>query len=180
MVEGWGRKQENPLWRTVEEEVEEYASLGEKGTSKMGGQLREEEREEVLTMLEANSDRFAYKVEDLGGYTGEPMGVPLVDEKVNIWSSPHKLSRAEWDYVEENCEKLEKLGIIRESNQRRYASATVVVRKRDENGDYTNLRQCGDYRPLNLQTEQDRYPLPFIDEILQSAILMTLWYGAGK
>ena len=51
MVEGWGRKQENPLWRAVEEEVEEYASLGEKGTSKLGGQLRDTEREEVLTML---------------------------------------------------------------------------------------------------------------------------------
>ena len=76
-----------------------------------------------------------------------------MDEKVNIWSSPHKLSRAEWDYVEENGEKLEKLGMIRESNQRRYASATVVVRKRNENGDDTDLRQCGDYRPLNLQTE---------------------------
>ena len=42
VVEDWGRKQENPLWRTVEEEVEEYASLGEKGTWKLGGQLREE------------------------------------------------------------------------------------------------------------------------------------------
>ena len=76
VVEDGGRKQENPLWRAVEEEVEEYASLGEKGTWKMGGQLREEEREEVLTMLEANNDRFAYKVDDLGEYTGEPKGVP--------------------------------------------------------------------------------------------------------
>ena len=29
----------------------------------------------------------------------------------------------------------------------KYASATVVVRKKDEEGNYTDFRQCGDYRP---------------------------------
>ena len=33
-----------------------------------------------------------------------------------------------------------------------FASATVVVRKKNEDGNYTDFRQCGDYKPLNQET----------------------------
>ena len=62
-------------------------------------------------------------------------------------------------------EKLEKLGYIRKSDQSQYASATVVVRKKDEEGNYTDFRKCGDYRPLNAKTTLDRYQLPLIESI---------------
>ena len=41
----------------------------------------------------------------------------------------------------------------------------MVVRKKDEEGKYTDFRQCGDYRPLNQETPLDRYPLPGIEDI---------------
>ena len=53
----------------------------------------------------------------------------------------------------------------------------MVVRKRDENGAYTDLRQCGDYRPINSFTEHDRYPLPSIEDIfleLQGATIFSV------
>ena len=65
----------------------------------------------------------------------------------------------------ERCAKLEKMGFIRKSKPSKYASATVVVRKKDEDGNYTNFRKCGDYRPLNLETDLDRYQLPLIETI---------------
>ena len=43
----------------------------------------------------------------------------------------------------------------------------MAVRKQDESGAYTDLRQCGDYRPVNLYTELDRYPLLAIEDIFQ-------------
>ena len=49
-----------------------------------------------------------------------------------------------------------------------YASAIVVVRKKDAEGNYTDFRQCGDYRPLNLETTLDRYPLPGIEDIFNA------------
>ena len=68
--------------------------------------------------------------------------------------------RAEWDFIEESCDKLVRLGMIRESNPTSYVSVTtIVVRRRDENENYRHLRQCGDYGSLHLQTEQERYPL---------------------
>ena len=41
----------------------------------------------------------------------------------------------------------------------------MVVRKKDEMGNYTDFHHCGDSRPLNQETALDRYPLPSIEDI---------------
>ena len=53
-------------------------------------------------------------------------------------------------------------GIIRESSSP-YASPIVLVRKKDG-----KLRICVDYRSLNAKTHKDAYPLPRIEEALQT------------
>ena len=130
----------------------------------LGGGLKERDHLDVLRVLEENNDRFAYNFDDLEQYTGLPMQIRLNNSKESF-RPPHKLGKKEWEFVGEQCAKLEKLGFIRKSNQSHYASATVVVRKKKENGDYTDLRKCGDYRPLNAETDLDRYQLPLIESI---------------
>ena len=131
---------------------------------KIGGSLTERDQLDVLRILSANNDRFAYSLEELSRYTGPAMEINL-NSKKDIFRPPHKLGEKELAFVGEQCEKLAKLGFIRKSDQSHYAAATVVVRKKDENGEYTDFRKCGDYRPLNLETDQDRYQLPLIDTI---------------
>ena len=109
----------------------------------VGTCLQEQEQIRVLTMLEGNVDRFAFSMEDIEPFKGEPMQLELNSEKP-IFRPPHKLGQVEWDFVERQCAKLERLGFIRRSKQSKYASATVVVRKKDEEGNYTDFRQCGD------------------------------------
>ena len=70
------------------------------------------------------------------------MRIDLNTEKP-IFRPPHKLGRVEWDFVEAQCKKLEGLVFIQRSTQSLYASAIVVVRKKDEEGNYTDFRQCG-------------------------------------
>ena len=53
-------------------------------------------------------------------------------------------------------------GVIEESNSP-WASPVVLVRKKDN-----TLRYCIDYRRLNAVTRKDSYPLPRIDESLDS------------
>jgi hypothetical protein len=40
--------------------------------------------------------------------------------------------------------------------------------KKDSAGLWTEKRMCGDYRPLNLVTPQDRYPMPIPKELFDS------------
>ena len=38
-----------------------------------------------------------------------------------------------------------------------------MVRKKDADGNHIDFRKCGDYRPLNAETNLDRYQLPLIE-----------------
>ena len=118
---------------------------------KLGPKLTEQDQLKVLQVLADNNDRFAYKIEELERYTGPPMEIKINTDK-DIFRPPHKLGEKELAFVGEQCTKLEKMGFIRKSYQSHYASATVVVRKKDENGEYTDFPKCADYRPLNLET----------------------------
>ena len=56
-----------------------------------------------------------------------------------------------------------KYNIIQPSTKSEWASPVILVPKK--NG---KLRFCVDYRQLNKVTKKDNYPLPRIDEILDS------------
>ena len=86
----------------------------------LGRCLQEQEQIRVLTMLEDNVDRFAFSMEDIEPFKGEPMQLELNSDKP-IFRPPHKLGQVEWDFVEGQCEKLERLGFIRRSKQSKYA-----------------------------------------------------------
>jgi hypothetical protein len=43
-----------------------------------------------------------------------------------------------------------------------------MLAKKDLTGLWTEKRMCGDYRPLNLVTPQDRCPMPILEELFDS------------
>ena len=67
--------------------------------------------------------------------------------------------------MEAQCKKLEGLGFIQRSTQSMFALATMAVCNKDEAGNYTEFKQCKDYKPLNQETTPDWYPFLGIEDI---------------
>ncbi len=69
--------------------------------------------------------------------------------------------------VDERCRELHEVGLIQPSSSD-FAAAIVMPAKKDSTGLWTEKRMCEDYRPLNLVTLQDRYPMPIPEELFNS------------
>lgn len=79
-----------------------------------------------------------------------------------IAAKPRKISLLNQKFVEEHVRDLLEQKVIRKSYSE-WASPIVLVPKADG-----TIRMCIDYRPLNLVTKRDAYPIPRIDDLLNS------------
>ncbi len=43
-----------------------------------------------------------------------------------------------------------------------------MLTKKDSDGLWTEKRMCGDYKPLNLVTPQDMYPMPILEKLFDN------------
>ncbi len=70
-------------------------------------------------------------------------------DKTPIYQRRHKLSKHEWELIDERCKELHEAGFIQPSS---FDFVTVIVMptKKDSVGLWTEKRMCEDYRPLNL------------------------------
>ncbi|MCW5953889.1 MAG: reverse transcriptase family protein, partial [Propionibacteriaceae bacterium] len=82
---------------------------------------------------------------------------------------PYRISPKEKEVIQKEVDEMEANKIIQKSKSP-WASPVVLVPKPDG-----SIRFCIDYRKLNKITKKDVYPLPRIDEILDSMIGMTFF-----
>ena len=61
--------------------------------------------------MDYNFDQFAFSLEDIEPFMGEPMRIVLNSDNP-ILCPPHKPGQVEWDFVEAQCKKLGGLGFI--------------------------------------------------------------------
>ncbi len=86
----------------------------------------------------------------------------ITNDEVPVRKRPYKLSREKQQFVDAEIQGLLDKKIIRPSISP-YASPVVVVPKKDGGS-----RLCVDYRGLNAKTHLDAYPMPQIQDILES------------
>ncbi len=66
---------------------------------------------------------------------------------------------------------LVELGKMKPSDSAYTCRATLLVKKDG------SRRFCGDYRPLNLQTRRDSFPMPLVDDVI-SQLGRSAWFTA--
>jgi len=105
-------------------------------------------------------------MKDLGRCKTMQFSIDLIDE-TPVYRRRLKLSKHEWELVDERCKELHEVGFIQPSSFH-FTAATVMPTKKDSVGLWTEKRMCRDYRPLNLVTPQDRYPMPILEELFDN------------
>lgn len=123
--------------------------------------LTPEQRGKLADILIEYEDVFAKSEFDLGTFTDIEHSINTGDSK----PVKQRLRRTPACFADEEETHLKKMvdaGVIQESVSE-WASAPVLIRKRDK-----SVRYCIDYRALNSVTVKDTFPLPLVDDCLDT------------
>jgi hypothetical protein len=123
--------------------------------------LTTEEQENFKKLIQKYSDVFSYEETDIGCTDTIKHEIHLTDDDPIVQADrripPHLIPE-----VKKILQQWMNGGIIKDSNSP-FASQMVIVKKK-----CGSLRICIDYRQLNMKTIRDAFPLPRIEESLES------------
>jgi hypothetical protein len=83
----------------------------------------------------------------LGVLIGPGIRIELASD-MPIFHRPYRYSDMERDLIQNRTLDLLEAGLM-ELSHGEYISATVMPTKKDIRGNYTDIRMCGDYHPIN-------------------------------
>lgn len=142
-------------------QIESVVSLIDKKMVPSNENITQSESDALIKLLNEFRDCFAFSVNELGCANDTEMEIKLHDTTPVVYR-PYRLSYSEREVVRNIVKELEEAGIVRPSSSN-YASPIILVKKKT--GDY---RLCIDFRALNKKTVKEHYPLPRIDDQLDS------------
>ena len=161
----------NPVWETPTVEVARIGQGSEEDIRQrqveltpqlvIGDACSEEERMKFTKLLLIKHNSFAMEDSELGETDVVEHSIDTNGArptKTFTWRLPYALRKE----LEEELTKLKAAGCIEPSTSP-YASGLVLVRKKDG-----SLRVCVDYQKLNQDTIPDRYPMPRVDELVDT------------
>ena len=164
---------ENHTWVIDEKEEEKMEALetvelveGEVDkTTKIGTTLSPEMRIRLIRFLKENLDVFAWSHEDMPGISPEVIQHKLnVDPERKPVQQRRRTFALERDQaITEEVTKLLTVGFIREVYYPEWLANVVLVKK--ANGKW---RMCVDFTDLNKACPKDSFPLPRIDQLVDS------------
>uniref|UniRef100_A0A2N9GHD1 Reverse transcriptase domain-containing protein n=1 Tax=Fagus sylvatica TaxID=28930 RepID=A0A2N9GHD1_FAGSY len=151
------------------EELEEIILVeglhNEKKTTRIGTSMKGEVRDSIVQFLRENADIFAWSHADMPGISTKVVAHQL---NVNPSFRPVKQKRRVFApernaAITEEVDKLLQAGFIREVYYPEWLANVVMVKK--STGKW---RMCVDFTDLNKACPKDSYPLPRIDQLVDS------------
>jgi hypothetical protein len=121
--------------------------------------LDELKRPLLWKLLDRYQDVFAWNKGELGCCTA---GEHSIDTQgfPPCRATPGRLSYWEEAEVKRQIDVLVDLGKMKPSNSEYACRVTLPVKKDG------SIRFCGDYKPLNLQTRRDSFPMPLVEDVI--------------
>ena len=157
-------------WKHNEQDKLKLLNLGiadDPKLVKLNANLNPQLTTDATSLFLEYQDVFAFSYEDLRGIL-EHIATHCIELDTTISPCHQARYRMNPNYakaVKEDLEKLLKASFIKPVDHATWLSPIVVVPKK--NG---KLRICVDFRCLNVATKKDTYPLPFMDEVLDTVI----------
>ena len=127
----------------------------------IGTSCSAEERKALTQLMVQKSNVFALTDKELGQTDLVEHSIELSDS-TPIRTAPRRLPYALRSELEDELQKLLDIGCIEPSSSS-FASGLVLLRKKDG-----GLRVCVDYRGINKKTIPDCYPIPRIDDLIDT------------
>lgn len=125
------------------------------------GELTENQLQRYQEFMQQHKDLFVWKPNEFGRTSVVTHRIDTEDA-TPIKQRFYRTSYQNQQFIKEEIEHLLDVGLISPSNSQ-WSSPVVVVEKK--NG---KKRLCVDYRKLNKVTKKDCYPLPRIDDMLET------------
>lgn len=123
----------------------------------MGLTLGPRQQQDLREIVLQHQDVFS----ELPGRTTAATHDITTEPGVTVRVRPYRIPEARWVAIQEEVDKMLKLGVIEESTSH-WSSPIVLVTKPD--GSY---RFCNDFRQLNAISKFDAYPMPRADELIE-------------
>ncbi|KAH9688200.1 Ribonuclease H [Citrus sinensis] len=159
---------ENKKGRQEPVEDLETVSLGPENpgkTIRIGSRLKGEQKQELVKCLEAHADVFAWTHEDMPGIDPEVACHKLAIKKGAraVRQKRRCFNQERYEAINDEVEKLLRAGFIREVSYPEWISNVVLVKKAN-----SKWRMCVDFTDLNKACPKDSFPLPKIDQLVDS------------
>jgi len=128
--------------------------------------LNREELEELQRICKKYPKVF-HKEGDHLSFTNAVKHQIRTDDDIPVYARPYRYAFQERQEVRRQLEKLLEQKIIRHSHSPWSAPVWLVPKKKDASGE-RKWRMVVDYRKLNEKVIKDRYPMPLINDVLDS------------
>ena len=127
--------------------------------------LSSEEQTRLIQLLKEHKGAFAWEYTDMRGIPSNlcTHHIYIKSDSRPVCQPQRRMNPNLRDIVKEEIQKLLEAGFIYPISDSEWVSPLVIVPKK--NGKW---RVCVDYRELNKATQKDHFPLPFIDQVLDT------------